>query len=71
MIQKHEIVLPIVFDGETCGGCPRLFHASYGFICTVFDQLVEETETGFDRCPKCKFEFPSDPDKEPKQQSLF
>lgn len=73
MIQRHEISLPIVFDGEVCSECGRLFHASFGWFCTAFDQCVEKTPDGkdFDRCPQCKFEFPSDPDREPKQNSLF
>lgn len=69
--QRHEITLPVVFDGDECGSCERLFRASYGMICTAFTQMVDQTETGFERCPRCKYEFPTDPDKDPIQPGLF
>ena len=71
MTEKHEITLPVEFDGEHCSGCSRLFHASYGFICTAFDQLVDKTEDTkeFIRCQRCRYEFQKE--EENKQQNLF
>lgn len=75
MQQTKLIQIEISFDGDKCDGCTQLIHASYGWICSVYDTLIDKTDEGFVRCGYCQVDNPAEEDKHEKnnndQTTLF